>query len=245
MLKRPKVVGGSVLAFSVLVISAARYVKPETAAAQMQRQVESPIATKIEPVVVTKITHRNVAVQPGRFVKPAEAAPDPVTPFPADDDWVQNLTVYLLNRTNRTVVYASVYFSFPETTDWATRSRAVFPLTLGRIPPSVTVDMNGRPPQQRPESQPILFTPGQTMAIHLGDYIDRIKADVESVRPLAALTQVSVSFGRFFFADGMQWNGGYRVLDPQAASWRRMDRDYFPGDMDGRWPGRPGWTNQQ
>jgi hypothetical protein len=245
MFKRLKVIGGGVLAFSVLLILAAQYVKAQAARAQTQRQVQFHIATRIEPVVVTKITLGNVAVQPGRFIKTVGTPTDPVTPFWADDDWVQNLTVYLLNRTNQTIVYSSVYFSFPETSDLLTHSRAVFPLTLGRIPPSVTVDMNGKAVRQRPESQPILFRPGQTMAIHLGDYIDQIKTDVESVKPLAALTTVEVGFGRFFFADGMQWNGGYRVLDPQSSNWRRMGPDYFPGDMDGRWPGRTGWIDQQ
>jgi len=245
MLKRLKAVGGSVLAFSVLLILAAQYVKPEAAAAPMQRQVEVHIANKMEPVVVTRITLGNVTVQSGRFVKPVGAAQDPVTPFPADDDWVQNLTVYLLNRTNQTIVYAHFNFSFPETTDWASRFRAAFPLTLGRIPESAAFD-RGKPIRQRPESQPILFRPGQTLAIHLGDYIDQIKAHVEPARPLAALTTMDVGLAGFFFENGLQWSGSFRVLDPQSSTWRRIDDpNYFPGDADGRWPGRPGWVDQQ
>jgi hypothetical protein len=243
MFKRVKVVGGSALAVSVLIVFAAQYVKPEAAASQAQRQVQSRIATKIEPVVVTRITYGNVTVQPGRFVKPVGAIPDSVTPFLADDDWVQNIAVYLLNRTNRTIVYASLTFDFPETT--IGRSRAVFPLALGRIPPSAAAELNGVPVRRPSESQPILLAPSKTLAIHLGDYIDQIKADVEPVRPLAALTIMNVNLGRFFFENGMQWNGGYRVFDPLNSTWRKMDPDYVPGDMDGRWPGRAGWIGQQ
>jgi hypothetical protein len=245
MFKGLKVVGGGVLAFSVLLFLAARYVRPEAAAAQMQRQVEVDIANKMQPVVVTKINLGNVTVQQGRFVKPVGAVQDPVTPFPADDDWIQNLTVYLFNRTNQTIVYAHFNFSFPETTNWATRFRAVFPLTLGRIPPEAAFE-NGRAIPQPPGSQPIMFRPGQTMAIRLGDYIDQIKAAVEPHRPLAALTTMGLGPATLFFDGGLRWDGRFRVLDPQTSAWRRIDDpNYFPGDPDGRWPGRPGWVDQQ
>jgi hypothetical protein len=243
MFKVLRVVGGNVLAFSVLVILAARYVNPDAVAAQAQRQVEVHIANKMEPVVVTKITLGDVTVQQGRFVKPVGAVQDPVTPFAAGDDWVQNLTVYLFNRTNQTVVYAHFNFSFPETTDWATRFRAVSPLTLGRIPPEAAFDKGRRIPQVQ-MSQPIMFRPRQTMAIHLGDYIDQIKADVEPHRPLAALTTMEVGLGGFFFEGGLQWSGSFKVLDPQALTWQRItDPNYFPGDPDR--PDQPGYIAPQ
>ena len=69
---------------------------------------------------------------------------DPVAPFLADDDWVQNLTVYLFNRTNQTIVQGVLNFSFPETLDYAAHRGPVFQLQLGRIPESVAFD-KGRP----------------------------------------------------------------------------------------------------
>jgi hypothetical protein len=243
MYRRLKLVGGSALAFSILVILVARYVKPEVAAAQVQRQVQLHIANKFEPVVVTKITLGNVVVQSGRFIKPVGEAQESITPFSADDGWIQNVTVYLVNRTNRTIVYALLNFGFPETT--VGQTQAVFQLFLGRIPESVPFDSHGVPYRRRPGSQPILFRPGQTMAIRLGDYIDQIKARVDPVMPPAALTAVSVNFAQFFFADGTQWSGRFRAIDPQNSTWRTMDLDYFPGDLDWRWPGRPGWLDQQ
>jgi hypothetical protein len=199
----------------------------------------------MQPVVVTKITLGDVTVQPGRFIKPVGEAQDPVTPFTADDNWVQNLTIYLFNRTNQTIVQAAFTFSFPETTDWTTHYRPVSRLYLGRIPTSVAFD-KGMPISQRSGSQSILFRPGQTMAIRLGDYIDQIKADIEPTRPLAALTTLEVGLAGFFFEGGLRWDGSFRVFDPQGSTWRRVDDpNYFPGDPDARWPGRPGWIDQQ
>jgi hypothetical protein len=89
--------------------------------------------------------------------------------------------------------------------------------------------------------RPILFRPGHRLGIHLIDYINQIKSIVEPSIPLSVVTQVSVNCGPVFFEDGMQWSGGFKVFDRQNLNWRRMDREYFPGDMNGHWPGRPGW----
>jgi hypothetical protein len=141
MFERLKLVGGSALAFSALVGLAVHYVEPKAgAAAQVPRQVRLPIATKIEPVVITKVNFRNVAVQSGRFARSAESAA-PTTLFVADDDWVQGLTVYFLNRTNRAIAFVALRFSFPETT--VGRVRYSFPLTLGTIPPSESFNLDG------------------------------------------------------------------------------------------------------
>jgi hypothetical protein len=244
MFKRLKVAGACGLPFAVVFSLAAQYVKAQAPGAQVERQVELPIVDKMAPVVVTKITHGDIVVQLGRFIKPVGTAPDPTTPFLADDDWVQNLTIYLLNRTNDTIVSATFNLIAPETMDRVARSLAGFQLHLGRIPSSFAFE-NGRPVRQPPERQPISFRPGQTLAIHLRDYIDQIKAAVEPTKPLAALTTMDVRFVGFFFASGLRWNGAFRALDPQNFTWRRKDPDYFPGDMDARWPGRPGWIDQQ
>jgi hypothetical protein len=246
MFKRLKVAGGSGLAFAVLLSLAALYLKPEAAtAAQAERQIQIPPARRNHPVLITKITLGDVVVQSGRVIKAVGVAPDPMTPFQADDDWVQNLTLYLFNRTNQTIVHLTVNFSFPETGDGRTVLRRGYMLNLGRVPPPAAFDRNGKPLRQRPESQPIWFRPGQELAIRLGDYIDQIKTNVQPTMPLAALTQLNVDLISAFFADGMQWwPGGFRVPDPQTFTWRRMGADYFPGNMDRKWPGHP-WNDQR
>lgn len=237
--------GGRALVFSVLAIFALQCMKTNAALAQMQRQVEPPIVRQLHPVVVTRITLGAVTVQRGRFIKPVGTAQDPVSPFQADDNWVGNLTVHLLNRTNQTIVCAVLNLSFPETTNWATHFRAGYQLALGRIPSSVAFRPDGRPIPPRPDSTPILFRPGQEMAIHLGDYIDQIKKAAESVRPLAALTTMNVNLVAFYFVDGTKWSGAYEVFDPQNFTWRRTDAEYFPGNFRRNWPGQPGWVDRQ
>jgi hypothetical protein len=245
MFKWLKAAAGCGLALTVVLGLAFQHARVQAATSQMQRRAEPLVATKMSPVVVTKITHGDVRVQSGRFVKPRGALSDPVTPFLADDEWVQNLTVYLLNRTNQLIVYVSINLTFPETTDLVTRFRAGYQVHLGRIPAAAAYE-NGRPVPQPPERQPILFQPGQILAVHLGDYIDEIKADVERARPLAGLTTIHVNLSMCYFAGGgLRWNGGYSVFDPQSHAWQPIARGYFPGDPDIRWPGLPGWIDEQ
>ena len=244
MTKRPRLIVVSVLAFSALAGLAAYCVKPELArAAGPQREVWVPTYGAFSPVVVAYVTLGDVVVQKCRVVKPRTEPPDPITPFSADDDWIRNLTVYLLNRTDKPIVFLTVGFAFPDT--YVEQTHAGFSVTLGVIPPSALFDLNGRPVKvkQPPGTKPIFFGPGEMMPIHLADYLDRIDVKRHLPASLAAQTTISVApQPGTIFADGMWFNGGYRVFDPETSTWRRMDDGYFPGHPGRNLPGRPGWV---
>jgi len=191
-------------------------------------------------VVVTKVTLGDSVVQAGRFIQ--HSTTDPITGFQADGDWVQNLTIYLLNRTYRNIVFVTLNLGFPETGDGHTTPQRTFTLQLGRIPKEAPAGQRPQPPGWRP----ILFRAHQTLAIHLGDYIERIRSDVEQRIPLAVATKLAVHLSPFFFDNGMEWYAGaYAVPDPDdPGKVRHLDRNYFPGDLDLYWPGRPGWDGQ-
>ena len=165
MFKAFKVASAAATAIALMLVVAAYWPgSGSAAAAGSQRQVALPIAHPNEALVITKITLGNATVQPGRFIKPTTI--DPVTPFQADDDWIQNLSVYLLNRTNMTIVSVNLRIFFPETaTD--TRPQGVITLNLGRIPDRAAFDRNGNSFPQLPERQPLSFRPGQTMVVAL------------------------------------------------------------------------------
>jgi len=245
MFKTLKLVGGIALAFAlILTFTTHRLNSGATAAAEAERQVDVPVARKIQPVVVTKVTLGNAVVQAGRFVKPETAPLDPVTRFQAGDDWIQNLTIYLFNRTNFTIVYANIHLGFPETGDGLGQPQRSFTLQFGRIPPAADFDQSGNALPQPPARQPMLFRSRETIAIHLGDYIDRMRASAEPTIPLATVTKLGIHLGIYYFADGMLWHGRYSMPDRQTFRWKPMDPNYFPGDMDRNWPGRPGWVDQ-
>ncbi len=233
-------VSGFMLAL-VFLFGLTQFFMPTTSSAQVERRVEVPETSRFDPVVITKVTVGDRVVQTGRVIH------DPTTPFQGSADWIQNLTVYLYNRTDKTIVYAYLILGFPETGYPNTGTPESAPLAcivqLGRVPSTAPARMI--PPKQPSDSQPITFLPGQTMIIHVSDYIDRIKARIEPVMTPAAVTQLMIHLDPLFFADGMFYGAGaYIAADPQNPGKEvHMERPYFPGNINHTWPGRPDWID--
>jgi len=205
-----------------------------------------PIAHRIDPVVITKITVGGARVQAGRFVKPSSVARDPLTPFDAGDDWIQNLSIHLFNRTTKTIVAVDVNLGFLDTGNAAQPPRGRV-LNLGRLPDPASFDRTGRFRAQPPGRLPLDFGPGGTMVVALGDYIDGIRSTLALDMPPAAVAHLRIDVICSYFADGVRFGGGgYSEPDPQnPGKWRSKDRAYSPGFVDASWPGRPGWVDQE
>jgi len=225
----------------VLVLTgvASRYGKPDVAmAAPAARQVELPIAHKDAPVVVTSVTVFGKVVQAGRVAKPFPDL-DPTTPFEGDDGWIQNLTVHLLNRTDRPIDFLQITLLFPETGNGSAASPVrVCYLQLGRVPTGVEVLPDGRPYPEGPDRNPLGFQPGQTIDIRLLDYIDKIRAGARTAIALEAATVIKLDPSKFYFTGGMRWlAGGFQDPDAQhPGKWHYKGAAYFPGDTSLNWP---------
>jgi hypothetical protein len=242
MIKLLKIIAGLVLSVTILLAFVVQPFSWSAAASGLNREVQLPVAVKNEPVVITKVTIKDLVVQSGRFVHDRTQPMDPVTPFQADDDWIRDMTLYLFNRTNRTITFAQVLFGFPETGDGRSIPQHAFMLQLGRIPASFLPA--GRP--QPADREPIAFRPHGTLAIHLGEYIDQIRAQAGPALTPEIATQLVVRLSPFFFSDNTEWHASrYYSIDPQIpGKLMHLDKDYFPGDMEAYWPGRPGWQDR-
>ena len=242
MAGRTSFLGGGVLLGVLIVALGVHYgATGPVAAAEMERTVHLGTAVKMQPVAIVKVALGPSTVQLGRWDKPARETPDPDTPFTGDDNWLQELTVYVLNRTDRPIAFLTLQLDFRETTVGPMRTMCW--LHWGVWPASTAFDGQGNPMPPNTLYGPIDFGPGQILAVHLADRIDQIKGAVENALPLAAVGVVNVRPVEAVFADGLRFGGLYQVFDPTTRAWRSMNRDYFPGNPDNRWPGRPGWTN--
>ena len=187
-----------------------------------------------DAVAIVKVTLGNTEVECGLVISPTEL--QPVMPFQAGDDWLQNLTIYLLNRTDKTIVFGQTVLAFPETGDRSSeKPMRVHAITLGRIPANAAFSgRSGQPLRQNPSLQPISFAPGEVLPIHVGDHIDQISASDNM--PFGALSKLIIRRTSFVFDDGMRWDGGaYSVPDPEhRGQWKRLDGGYFPGTPT--WP---------
>ena len=212
------------VALTLMLTAATQSAKAGTAAAPpTERQLDCGFGVLYDAVTVTKATVHDSEV-------PCRSSPDstgrfqPSATFPANDDWLANTDIYLLNRTNKQIVYADFLLTFP---DGPTRNAV--PISLGIMPALAAVDRLGAPIPQNGRT-PLSLGPGQTLVIHLGDYINDITNSLTPVLP-AALTKVRINANAFIFDDGMKWNPGPVYLVPDQAhpgQWTRMPRGYHP-----------------
>ena len=245
MFKRLKLSGACALllaAVAAVVQLAAQYISPEGAgAAQMLRRVQLEEAKRFDPVVVTKIMLGDTVVQKGRFAKPRGEVPDPTISFAAGDDWVQNVSIYLLNRTDKVIAYQLLSVDFPDT--FVGNTGLFVTLPLGAPPPAFAFNRNGTPSHQPPGAQPLSWGPHETIAVHLRDHTDAIRASTGPEGSLATQSRMGVLLSVCYFADGMGWFSQYMTWDRENSKWQVVDRNDGPVNPDSFWPGQPGWSD--
>ncbi|HEX3876507.1 MAG TPA: hypothetical protein VHW24_05955 [Bryobacteraceae bacterium] len=196
------------------------------------RSVEVETEHNSDAVVVTRIALGETILQCG--IPDSPSSSEPVVPVSAGPDWLSQLTLYLLNRTNKTIVYGRIELAFPETGDGRTpqTSMTMVPLDFGLMPPSVAFTGSGQPLRQENTSA-VTFVPGQTMALPISA---KVYADIQRnlagrVPNPAAITKLLVRRGPFIFSDNMKWYHTYWLPDPaNLGHWVPVaDRRYFPG----------------
>jgi hypothetical protein len=201
------------------------------------KEVRCVQAMKLDAVIITKVTVAGQEVQCGLRLGPENK--QTITPFQAGDDWVSQMDIYLLNRTDKTIVFADVPLGFPDTGNGHTEPQVLYGMHFGRKPDAYW-HWIGRPRGIDPKLKSAAFAPGQTFVLHVADYVDAIRARVEQVTPLFLVTKVDVLLGNFYFDDGMYWQagGGFYVPDPgRPGKYKQLDPGrFFPGRSSRNWP---------
>jgi hypothetical protein len=209
----------------------------EGMAADLRRQVDVEPQHRNDAVMITKITVGDLDVQCGLLIGPRDVQSN--AQFQAGDDWLQNMTVYLFNRTERTIVAGKIRLGFPELGDGRTQPRPQYVISLGKTPSVVAFDGRSGKPLSQEGKKLLTFAPGQTLAIHIADYIDGIRQTIESRTSFSMISKVSIYNGPYYFEDGMMWGGGCfnRQVPDRPGVFRCIpDADYFPGNMYKYWP---------
>ena len=222
---RALVVGGGSGIALVLVLTAATQVAKVSvaAAAPVDRQLDCGGGVLYDAVMPTKATvyGSEVPCLVGLYGTRKFHAPPA---FQADDDWIANTDIYFSNRTNKEIVYGYFVVTFPDGP-----TRYAVPISLGIMPAVAALDHLGHPILQNGRT-PLSFGPGQTLVIHLGDYINDIADALKPALP-AVITKVRINANAFIFDDGMKWGPGAVYLVPDQANpgqWTRMPPGYHP-----------------
>ena len=195
-----------------------------------------------DAVMIADIAVAKKSVDCGLFVKPPLVI-QPVAPFQAGSNWLQQMTISLFNRTNKTIVFGTITLQFLDTGDCRTLPCSADQIHFGQIPAvDAYYGRTGLPLKpEHPEQPRLNWEPDQRLTIHVGDYMNEITRNVEDYLPVAAVTKVAVHLSAFFFEDGMRWiSPGYSVPDPEHhGRYKYLPLNYFPGKRENNWP--PGY----
>jgi hypothetical protein len=239
-------VGRCMTLITVLLVAATFAGRPDPTSAQTnpylgEKVVKVGPQTRVNAVMITRVTVGSQEIQCGLMVGPRSV--QPVTPFQAGQDWLKSMTIYLYNRTNKSIVFIDVPLGLPETGNGRAEPQWIYHIQLGRIP---AVDAysgrTGKPIPVDPKLEPLAFGPDQTLVVHAGDYIDQIGNYVQERMLLTGVTKLVIHGGTVFFDDGMRWQagGGYSVPVPEhPGRFNPLDGNYFPGIKYRNWP--PGY----
>lgn len=210
-------------------------------AATGERQIDCGVAVTNDAVVITRVTAGNKVMPcmwspgPPDGTGPYQRAPG----FQSDDDWLQNVTIYLFNRTTRTIVWAGIQISFPQTGDGRSPATAwrTYNINLGRRPE--IANFHPRTGERMPnDGAPLLFVGEETLVIHLVDHIEQIRNTLRD-RLFVPVTSIRITPAFFVFEDGMAWNQGGQFIIPDQehpGKWKGLPDGYFPGNVRANWP---------
>lgn len=196
-----------------------------------------------DAVLISNIAVAGKTVECGLFIRPPVVI-QPITPFQAGPDWLRQMTISLVNRTNKTIVFGDIHLHFLDTGDCRSVPCVGAELTPGQMPAIDAFEgRTGRPfKPEHPERPPLDWGPEQTIVVHVSDYMDEIEHNLADFMPVTDVAKVNVYRGVFFFADGMRWTlGRYGVPDPDhPGKFKELPADYFPGRRGNNWP--PGYS---
>ena len=196
-----------------------------------------------DATLISNVSVNGKTVECGLFIKPPLVI-QPVTPFRANSNWLQQMTISLVNRTDKTIVFGSLLFRFLDTGDCHDLPCVAKTLSCGKMPAVDAYDgRTGQPLRfDHPNQTSLDWKAGQTIVIHVSDYMDKIEERLSDSIPVTAVTKLFISRSSFYFEDGMRWNlGSYSVPDPEhRGKLKELPADYFPGIRGSNWP--PGYS---
>lgn len=196
----------------------------------------------MSPLFITKVSVGNKAMLLGSL--PSKLPPNQISngrPFQDCDNWLSRMTIYIKNRTDKTVAWVGLELLFPKPGSGAWGLIAIQTIQLGRVP---AVDMStirtvdGKPVHFSPSLKPLDLRPGQEVTVRVSDYMNSIKQLVQRFMPAMMVTKLQVEIGSCYFNDGMRWSTGvYSALDKaHPGKMKNLPSNYFPGNPRQYWP---------
>ena len=155
--------------------------------------------------------------------------------FVKGNNWLKDMNIYLINRTELPIAWLSINLIFPQTANG--KETWIYSIQMGRIPDVAAISARtGKPfPPGLPGSKSLGLQPGGRLTIHVSDYMDKIDKYLKNTLPVSALSEVNIQLDVCFFENGLRYSGGsgFAQPDPQhSGQWVYLPtRQFFPGNI--------------
>jgi hypothetical protein len=190
------------------------------------------LVTKFDAVTISKITVAGQQIQPGLSSGPREDKSG--KPFEEDEDWLNKMSIFLTNQTDKVIVCAEVELWFPEIGDGSLgHPSTMYKITVGERPEWSIYYRDGTKIQPDPDRKLLFLAPGETVEVPVADYLVAIRDRIEEKMLFSKVSRVTLSRHNFYFADGMRWDAnsrGYYVPETgRPGHYTKLAEDFFPG----------------
>jgi hypothetical protein len=114
-------------------------------------------------------------------------------PFDGDVDWLKGLKVKVKNKSEKTISWASILFTFPET-------RLTGPIMIEFL-------YIGRRSDMKTPNPPLELKPSEEIELSLESHFDSIKGLIQSRGRLDEVNNVDIEVSEVMFSDGTLYSG--------------------------------------
>jgi hypothetical protein len=147
----------------------------------------------------TVVRGRGFATDPIRIIailydgKPIQSS----VPFAAPDDWLSHLDVEIRNASSKNLLAGDIELAFRDSAGTFLYREIPFGVIPDSRPVSSSDDMLSR--------SPVSVLPGTTITLRLKYSYPMLAAELSAKRSLSQVNWVGISYGVFYFADGLRW----------------------------------------
>jgi hypothetical protein len=151
---------------------------------------------RLTPQTQKKVEKHKTFLKLPLEVSEAKIGDKPITlgeQFDGEIDWLKGLTVKVKNKSDKTITWASILFTFPET-------RLTGPIMIEFL-------FIGQRSDMRTPNPPLELKPGEEIELSLESHFDSIKTLIQSRHRLDEVNNVDIEVSEVMFDDGTLYSG--------------------------------------
>lgn len=149
----------------------------------------------------------------------------PRAPFDAPDDWLNHVTVQIVNLSKKNLIAGSIRIGFRESGE----PMVIDAVPFGRVPENALYTPSGRRVERPTNETPAVVKPGESIIVKLSEETPTISKLLRERNPELRITTCWIDLGAMYFQDGTKWIlGTYSREDySKPGTYRKIEKEDF------------------